>query len=824
MSSAPQTQQSPALRTPGLAEKEKADKLPVSGPAPGVKDTPQLQAAIKYAVRGWKVFPCGVDKRPLVKDWPNVATTEPGQIRTWWATWPGASIGCPTGPDMGKPGAWVLDVDLPTEDKTADGRETLATLEAQHGPLPTTVEQTTGGGGRQLFFKWPEGREVRNTAGEHGKLGPGLDVRGAGGYVILPPSGHPSGGFYAWSGNGANLVEAPAWLLDMVVPPSRSKVPRGPLKIVPKRMGTTSYGQGALEDEAARVAGTSLGGRNHALNQAAFAVGQLVAGGELDRVEAEVVLMAAAGQCGLSEGEARKTIESGFRAGEKEPRQAPEPFKADGLGKHTIEACTPIPFDTLTPPPIPPESVPGILREFPEALAEAVQVPFELALCNALGALSVAVQRKFRLKIRDGYFEPLNIYALCPLPPGERKSATVEACKRPLVEWQASKRQELQASIQDAESEHKSLEKAIEAKRGKLAQAATDEARWEIIEEVKKMERSLPVVPTVPRLLADDFTPEAAAVLMAQHEQRIGVLEAEGGIFDTLAGRYSNGVPNLDAVLKFHSGESCQIDRKGRDSIWLDNPHLTMVISPQPEVVKGLAGLPGFRGRGLLGRFFYFIPESRLGSRKAEPSPIPFQLAEAWRQTLHRLLDLPWAVNESGEQTGHVLTLAPAAYALWLEFWEKVECEHLPGGEFENIKDWSGKFPGQAARLAGLFHTATVLEPHRQALPLETMKSALDVAAILAEHAKAAFGLMGSDPAQECAKTLLDKIQREHVTRFTAREALEKVKGRFPRMEKLRPALTLLEERGFIFPIEASRSGAGRPSLVFTVNQLAWRA
>ena len=782
----------------------------VPNPNPSVKGSPQLVAALKYAARGWRVFPCGVDKKPLTSNGFKDASTEPGQIRAWWAKWSGASIGCPTGPELG---AFVLDVDLP------EGPATLAELEHRHGSLPTTVEQQTGGGGRQLFFKWPDGREVKNSAR---KIGPGLDVRGAGGYVILPPSGHPSGGIYVWGNSGAGLTNAPEWLLDLVAPMPKTDAPK-PFAIVPtSETGTSPYGRKALETECAKLASMPPNsGRNVALNSSAFSLAQLVAGGELDRAEAVAALMAAAAQCGLSDAEARQTMGSGFKAGENEPRQAPESSQARSV--QVMEACTPIPFDSLTPPPIPPESVPGILREFCPALAEAVQVPFELALCNALGALAVASQRTLVLKVRDGYFEPLNIYALCPLPPGERKSATVEACKRPLVEWQAAKRQELQESIRDAESERKSLEKAIEAKRCKIAQASTEEARRELIEEVKRMERGLPEVPAVPRLLADDFTPEAAAVLMAQHEQRIGVLEAEGGIFDTLAGRYSNGVPNLDAVLKFWSGEACQIDRKGRESLWLNNPHLTMVISPQPDVVKGLAGLPGFRGRGLLGRFLYFIPESRLGNRKAEPSPIPFQVAEAWRNTLHRLLAIPWAVNEHGEPTGHILSLEPAAYSLWLEFWEHVEREHLPGGEFEHIKDWSGKFPGQAARLAGLFHAATVHEPHRNALTLETMQSALAVAAILSEHAKAAFGLMGSDPAQDCAKAILDKLQRDRVSRFTARDALEKVKGRFQRMEKVWPGLSLLEERGFIFPMEAGRNGPGRkPSQSYMVNSLAW--
>ena len=72
------------------------------------------------------------------------------------------------------------------------------------------------------------------------------------------------------------------------------------------------------------MSATVEGGRNHALNQSAFVLAQLVAGGELERAEAWAALLAAAGQCGLSEGEARQTIASGMKAGEKESRQAPQ--------------------------------------------------------------------------------------------------------------------------------------------------------------------------------------------------------------------------------------------------------------------------------------------------------------------------------------------------------------------------------------------------------------------------------------------------------------------------------------------------------------------
>ena len=491
-----------------------------------------------------------------------------------------------------------------------------------------------------------------------------------------------------------------------------------------------------------------------------------------------------------------------------------------------VEDCAPVHFDEATPPAIEPEIVPGILRTFPQALAEAIQVPFELALVNALGTVAVAAQRKLCVAVKPGYTEPLNIYALCPLLPGERKSSTVEACKKPLVEWQAAKREEMRDVIRDAESERKTLEKAIEAKRTKAAQAATAEARRDIIEEVKAMERELPEVPVAPRLLADDFTPEALASLMERQEEKIGLLEAEGGIFDTLAGKYSNGIPNFDIILKGWSGEPCQIDRKGRDSIFLQSPLLTMVISPQPEIVQGLASRPGFRGRGLIGRFLFVMPQSRLGGRLIETTPVPAAIADEWRQAIRRLLALSWAIDENGENTSYRIGLDPAAYALWGQFAGMVEAELRPGGQFEFMTDWGGKFPGQAVRLAGLFHVATVPDPHKCVIGPDTMRAALSVAAILAEHAKTAYGLMGTDPAQDCARSILRWLMRDHVTGFTARDALERVKGRFPTMEKVNAGLSILEDRAFIFEASGEqRRGPGRkPSATYSVNPKIWGA
>ncbi len=146
-------------------------------------------------------------KRPYTHRGLHDASTDPDQIRGWWRKWPDANVGIRTGAESG---LIVLDVD-----PDHGGDESLAQLEALQGPLPATVQQRTGGGGRHYLFQHP-GTPVRNRAG----FRPGLDVRGDGGYIVAPPSRHISGERYAWepgcSPDGIELAALPAWLLDLI--------------------------------------------------------------------------------------------------------------------------------------------------------------------------------------------------------------------------------------------------------------------------------------------------------------------------------------------------------------------------------------------------------------------------------------------------------------------------------------------------------------------------------------------------------------------------------------------------------------------------------
>lgn len=283
--------------------------------------TNMVDMALWYAQKGWLVLPCKPStKVPLIGDWPNAASTDPEQICSWWGQWPTANIGCVMGP---RSGVFTLDVDLPKKTGDPDGHDSLAALEAEHGPLPATLKQRTGSGGTHYIFKYPNGRKVISRAG---KVAPGIDARGEGGFIVVAPSRHPDGGTYEWVPDETDIADAPEWLLDKVAPLTSEKqeAPVQPRERLHETRGTTPYGKAALDEEARKVSSAREGTRNDTLNAAAFALGQLVAGGEIESHEAEHELLAAAAACGLSQDEARKTIASGLKAGERDPRSAPQ--------------------------------------------------------------------------------------------------------------------------------------------------------------------------------------------------------------------------------------------------------------------------------------------------------------------------------------------------------------------------------------------------------------------------------------------------------------------------------------------------------------------
>jgi hypothetical protein len=287
-----------------------------------------LWAATALAERGWHVFPCQPGgKRPALReDWEHRATTDTARIARCWATGP-FNIGVACGPSH----LVVIDLDTPKPGQAKpaewshdtgvnDGADVLAALCERHRqPWPSnTFTVATPSGGTHLYFTAPPGAHLRNTAGRLGWL---IDTRATGGYVL--GSGSLVGGKPYTVVNPAPPAPLPAWLAALLTAdPAPPEVTGAALADSMGGTQAAGYALAALRGEVNRVLAAAEGTRNNTLNEAAFALGQLIGSGILPAKLAYDALMRAAATAGLPPREASRTIGSGLGSGARQPRRA----------------------------------------------------------------------------------------------------------------------------------------------------------------------------------------------------------------------------------------------------------------------------------------------------------------------------------------------------------------------------------------------------------------------------------------------------------------------------------------------------------------------
>ena len=174
----------------------------------------EFDAVLCMAAKGWRLFPVEPrGKMPLIRKWPERATCDMAILRAWSQKYFRCNWGLATGPAGG---VWVLDAD------GEQGEAAIRSLIEQHGHGWTETLSVKTARGRHFYYVWPEAGGVRNSTG---KLAPGLDIRGTGGYAVVPPSLHSSGHRYDWEEEDVPIAQAPEWLLEQVRARAQTNTP-----------------------------------------------------------------------------------------------------------------------------------------------------------------------------------------------------------------------------------------------------------------------------------------------------------------------------------------------------------------------------------------------------------------------------------------------------------------------------------------------------------------------------------------------------------------------------------------------------------------------
>lgn len=508
------------------------------------------------------------------------------------------------------------------------------------------------------------------------------------------------------------------------------------------------------------------------------------------------------------------------------------PVNVDDVDPLPIFTADPIPLTGTHPiPAFPIDALPTVVADMVTATAEATQTDPAMPATTVLTVVAASVGGRVEIEVRPGWREGLNIYTATVAGPGERKSAVQAMLTRPLRDQEAVMAAAGAAQRSEAETLHHIAVKAADQAKAAASRAEGAGKDRLLAEAVAAaaMADSLKV-PAVPRILADDITGEAAASLLAEQDGRLAVISAEGGIFDVIAGRYSHNIPAMDVWLKGHAGDPLRVDRKGRPPEYVARPALTVGLMIQPDVLATIGRNGAFRGRGLLARFLYTLPTSRVGHRSAHACPVPDDVTNRYAALIAAL-----AADFHGWTDPAILRLDSQATSGVHTLLEQIEPQLAGTGQLAGLADWGAKLVGAIARIGGLLHLAEHGEPgHRVLVTLDTLIRAQKIGTYYKHCAIAAFDQMRLDRSMEDAIHLLGVLPRvatestENTESLTGANSVGSVnsvvtptvsrrdlhnaaQSRFKHAGDLDEPIAVLVDHGYLAPVEPPETkGPGR--------------
>jgi hypothetical protein len=485
-------------------------------------------------------------------------------------------------------------------------------------------------------------------------------------------------------------------------------------------------------------------------------------------------------------------------------------------------------------PAFPVDAFPGVIGQTVAEVSEETQTDAAMAATTALTALAACVGGRAEIQVRPGWREPLNIFTATIARPGERKSAVHTRMAAPLheVETELSlagevERLQWQDEFDMATKTVEHLNKAaVNAAAAAAKPEATDDDKKaaadaaQAAKDAKVAMRAIEV-PRVPRLLADDVTPTAAATLLAEHGGRITILSAEGGIFDMLAGPYGRTGAGLSVFLKAHAGDRIMIDRQSRPRQVIAHPALSMGLMVQPRVIEAIAANRDFVGRGLLARFLFATPESRVG-RRSIGEPVSQDVEARYAGSMRSLA--AGMAQWTGDPALIVLDAQAEAQVRAIQL--VIEPTLATDDVSPTLIEWLAKYTGAVVRIAGLLHFAEHGEDGwRMPVEAETVRNAQRIGDYFKACAANVFAQMDIDPTTADALYLLDRVAALDQVLVSERDLFSATnRSRFRTKAGMKPALNRLIQHGYLTlvdPPEKKPAGGRSPSPLYRVHAAA---
>ncbi len=619
-------------------------------------------------------------KEPLTM-WKDLATQDPEQIQKWWGRWPDANIGGVTNQLV------VLDVD-----KRHGGCETFEFLRLVED-FPETMTSNTQGGGQHLFYVLRAGEPLKN--GTH-KLGPGIDVKTEGGYVLMP--GSTIEGRSYTRANDAPIAFAPAWIVEQCKN-ARPKSSAAGKRVAPDDDAAREAAEHWLATKAPRA---ELGSRDNTGYVVGTKFGDFGCGYEN---QLDLLLHWNETKCSppLDIGDLERLADSsgrnrerplgclhpmaplGFEVHEIDESRAPSIVSTQTFGNAGAWENEPnaIFVDHLKPADLPAGVLPELVEQFARDRARRLGVDAgapAAALVTALGSLVPAGNRlQMRQLDTEWTVKPILWTAIIG-PPGSNKSATINAAMGPLQKLQSAWRKSFAAD------EHK--RKLNETRRATAEKA--NKAKPETTDQVFEGETDA-AKPRFRQKIYNDATTEALAVALCENPE--GLLYHADELAGWLAGMdayRTKGGKDRAFWLQAKEGGDFTVNRKLSERICVENCAISVLGGIQPDKIKALK--LGMSDDGLLQRFTPIVIHRSGNGADIAPDTV----------TGERLANAANAIADAAN--GTLFRFSPEADAE-LHAVEAFKAKEIARPDVSpTLRQWLDKMPNEFGRLSLVFH------------------------------------------------------------------------------------------------------------------------
>ena len=794
-----------------------------------------LSAALLLASAPLRVFPAGADKRPLLKGWQDAATSDADTIRAWWdhaAALP--AIPC------GQNGLLVIDCDR--HNGGADGVAAFKFLVAKHDALPLNVPLVkTPNGGLHVYFKQPNGEALGNG---RGSLPPGIDVRGAGGFVVGPGARLPDGrGWIVVPGRTAikDAPPLPQWLAVMLRPPERED-DREPNNSETSDDRGRAYAMVALKGTEAELAVAGEGERNKRLYQTAFRLATMAARGWLMESEIiETLVRACESNHYLREHGHRatmKTIESGLSDGINVPhddladrddsaalagggnstshqqqRQQPEQPKQERKQRQRETGDWSDPDMSILDdrrgdlPDLPIDLFPQSMHRWMRDAARGAGVTVGHIALPLIGIGSGLIGVARRVQATRSWQQPMTCWTSLVGLSGSGKTPSIDTIKRALSVVERSRQQENTARQLAHETRVERAKAALKKWKEDVA-AAADAGQPPPVKPAEAQDVR-PFV--VPRLYVSDCTIERLAPLLEARPRGVTYVADElARLFMNLE-RYSGGSDRA-FWLEAWDGNSFTVERLGRPPVMLPHLLVGVVGGFQPDLLAR-----SFTGDsdGIYSRFLYAWPPE---APFREPADDVDETDPEIINAFGRLANLQAGEDEAFAPRSVPLTAnARREFATFAEFAHQ-ERQLLDGRE----REYWCKGTGHVLRLSG---TLCFLEwawtggAEPQAIEARHVESAVLLwKGYLWPHGRAALRLVGLSDKHGHARTVLRWLHAGNKPTMSREEARREALARRLDAGEVQALLDMLVRAGWLREAPVKVSGPGRPPRRWEVN------